>query len=86
MTAALASESAALPGLQQGGAPLPFIAHQSVRTNPWNPNSVRSMSVSSTLLTVDLFVSMTLPEALVTLIALYAAMTDAAPPSSTIIS
>src|SRR5580698_170573 len=28
------SESAALPGLQQGGALLPFIAHQSVSTNP----------------------------------------------------
>ena len=86
LTAALVSESAALPGLQHGGAPLPFIAHQSVRTKPWKPNSVRSMSVSSTLLAVDLFDSMTLPDALVTLMALYAAITEAAPPSSTIIS
>ena len=48
LTAAVVSGSAAEPGLQQPGALLPFMAHQSVRTNPWNPNSLRSMSVSRT--------------------------------------
>ena len=33
-TAFFTSVSAALPGLQHIGALLPFIAHQSVRTNP----------------------------------------------------
>ena len=43
----------ALLGLQHAGALLPFIAHQSVSTKPWNPKSVRSMSVRCTLFCVD---------------------------------
>ena len=58
---------------------LPFgIAHQSERTKPWNPNSVRSMSVSRCVFCVECAFAVSTW--------LYAAMTDETPPSWTIIS
>ncbi len=54
----------------------PGIAHQSEITSPLKPNSPRRIVVSSSLLCV----------AFVPLTALYAAMTQATPPSWTIIS